>query len=202
MKRGGPIQRHTPLRGSARGRHTPERPPAPPLDFAAAGRALAHQSAPAPAFTGPVPEVSKPTPKVNPRGFPPVVRQTIIDRDHMACVRCGRPMDGSHGYSLQHRDNRGMGGTRDFRINLPSNGIVLCGSATTPGGCHEWAESNEEEAARGGYVVRSWADPTTVPVLMFTGRWVLLTNNGTAWLTSEPEGGDAHAVARRKDSLR
>lgn len=203
------MQRRTPLTaktGIGSGNRTVPPPAERPrfrVDPAAAARALTHQaeSAAVPRdYKGPVPDVSKAAPRPFSTGFPPVVRQTIIDRDHMRCVRCGHPIDsGSRGYSLQHRDNRGMGGTRDPRINLPSNGIVLCGSGTTD--CHGWVEEHETEAARCGWVVLSWADPTTVPVLMFTGRWMLLSDQGTAWLAADPTGGDAHADARRKAPL-
>lgn len=210
MKR-TPLQRRTPLtarRGLSRGKGIQGHPtpdtrgrarfvdPGPPLDLSAVAAVLSARRTESPEYAGPV-ETSQATPKPRATGFPAVVRQTIIDRDHMACVRCGRAVDaGSFGYSLQHRDNRGMGGTRDERINLPANGIVLCGSGTTE--CHGWVEDHETEAARCGWVVLSWADPETVPVLTHTGAWVLLSNKGTAWPTSEPPEGDAHAVARRK----
>jgi 5-methylcytosine-specific restriction protein A len=202
LKPGKGLARRTPLRSGNRSAPLPtERPPSPGIDLAAAARVLARQQAATPPreFTGPVPEVSKPTPKPSNTGFPPVVRITILDRDHMRCQRCGRNVDaGTWGYSLQHRDNRAMGGTRDPRINLPSNGVTLCGSATSPDGCHLWAEQDRDgEASRLGFVVQSWADPLTVPMLTVDG-WVLLDNKGCSWPTNPPPDGDAHAVARRK----
>lgn len=207
-----PLQRKTPLQsrsGLARGSGLTTRrrePVGPPehgsgIDLAAAAAALSYaatNSAPA-EYAGPV-ETSQRAPKPASTGFSYVTRQTIIDRDHMRCQRCGMPIDTSPvGYSIQHRDNRAMGGTSDPRTNLPSNGLTLCGSGTT--GCHGKAEANPEWAERLGYAVASWADPATVPVLTFHG-WVLLSPQGTAWPTKAPPNGDAHTVARRKDPYR
>lgn len=151
-------------------------------------------------YSGPVPDVSQRAPKPSHTGFPPVVRQTILDRDHMACVRCGVAIDTGHvGYSLQHRDNRGSGGTSDPRVNWASNGATMCGSGTT--GCHGWAEDHETEAAELGYVVKSWADPATVPMLTPAG-WVLLDRNGNKHPCPPPPNGDAHQAAQRKESYR
>lgn len=174
----------------------------PPLDLTAAARALARQaeSAAAPRREhAPVPEVSKPTPKPSSTGFPMVVRQTILDRDAYTCWRCGRDVT-AVGYNLQHRDNRGRGGTRDPRINWPSNGIVLCGSATT--GCHGWVEHNGLAAEKLGWAVQSWADPESVPVYHAAHGWMLVTRRGTRHLCAEPTNADAHTVARRKEPLR
>lgn len=199
LKPGKGLERRTPLRSAGRAFSNAEQPEKlnAGLDFAAAAAALAHQAAPPPEFTGPVPEVSKATPRPSSTGFPTVVRITILERDHYRCARCGRHVAArTVGYSLQHRDNRGMGGTRDVRINWPSNGLTLCGSGTTE--CHGWVEEHEEEAARCGWVVLSWADPETVPVLTREG-WVLLDRSGLSRPTSAPPNGDAHAVARRKE---
>jgi hypothetical protein len=197
------LTRRTPLR--ARPKHTEtERPPAPPINFDAAAAAIANRerSAAAPRREhAPVPEPVPAASKPHDTGFPRVVRETMLDRDNLTCQRCGDPIDQESflGYSMQHRDNRHMGGTRWEGVNLPSNGITMCGSATT--GCHGWAESNPTEAERLGFAVQSWADPTTVPVKTHRG-WRLLTDNGTAWPCPEPPNGDAHTVAQRKAAAR
>lgn len=170
------------------------------IDFSAAAEALANRersrAAGSPTWVGPV-ETSRRTPKPASTGFAPTTRQIILERDRYACVRCGIPVDTSSvGYSLQHRDNRGMGGTTDPAINLPSNGITLCGSGTT--GDHGWAEEHPREAERLGYAVQSWADPATVPVLVRGLGWVLLDACGHRRPCPAPPDGDAHAVARRK----
>lgn len=131
-------------------------------------------------------------------GFPDVTRVQIINRDGGRCQRCGADVTAGRwpGYSLQHRDNRAMGGTSDPAINLPGNGLVLCGSGTT--GCHGRVEHYPTEAEREGFAVASWADPTTVPVNTHTGWW-LLDNDGHRTRTTPPPDGDAHAVAKKKE---
>lgn len=169
------------------------------LDLAAAAKALGHQQASAavPREHAPVPEVSKPARRPSSTGFPAGVRTIILDRDGYACARCGIPVDTSSvGYSLQHRDNRGMGGTDDPAINRPANGIVLCGSGTT--GCHGWTEEHPIAAARHGFAVESWAASTSVPV-RYPHGWFSLDNHGSKWACSPPLDNDAHQCATRKD---
>lgn len=202
-----PLARKTPLRATSslsRGRReTPlERPPAPPLDFDQAARAMRRRAEseaaprrehkPVPA---PVPATKRPANT----GFPSVVRQTILDRDGMACARCGVPVD-VVGFNLQHRDNRGSGGTRDPRLNRAANGLTLCGSGTTR--CHGWVEGHPEEAERLGYAVQSWADPESVPVYYAGQGWMLLSDNGCRRPCPVPTDGNAHAAARRKEPLK
>lgn len=89
----------------------------------------------------------------------------VLQRDAWACVSCGA--DVSHGergrdFSIHHRIPRGMGGTRDERLNLPANLLTLCGSGTT--GCHGGAESYREGARDRGIILYRTQDPTQVPV--------------------------------------
>jgi hypothetical protein len=171
------------------------------MDLSAAADALANRQRSveqgSPTWTGEV-ETSQRAPKPTRTGFAPVTRQIILERDRYACVRCGIPVDTSSvGYSLQHRDNRGMGGTTDPSINLPSNGIVLCGSGTT--GCHGWVESHPDEATGNGWAVLAWADPITVPVRYRHG-WYLLDRRGGMQVIADgiiPDNG-AHTIAKRK----
>lgn len=203
MKR-TPMTRKTPMnRGSGFGRTNPlpprEAPAAPPMDLVAARAAMARQAASLATPRQDMRAAPKPdlVVKARPSGFPPVVRQTILDRDHGACVRCGVPIESSSvGYSLQHRNARQMGGTSDPRINQTGNGVVLCGSATT--GCHGWVEQTDPVAAtRAGYAVEGWADPVSVPMLTMRDGWVRIDNNGGRWQVPTPPDGDAHAAAQR-----
>ena len=102
-------------------------------------------------------------------------RTLVWDRDGGACGWCGRPVyEGDH--SLQHRRARGMGGTRRADANSPANLVLVCGSATT--GCHGHIEANPQEAARRGFRIGQWQDPSGVPVL-YAGRvWVRLGHAG------------------------
>lgn len=170
------------------------------FDQTAAAEALANRQRSleqgSPEYAGPV-ETSTRAPKPSRTGFAPATRQIILERDGYACVRCGIPVDTSPvGYSLQHRDNRGMGGTSDLRINLPCNGITLCGSGTT--GCHGWVEANPAEAERNGWAVASWADPATVPVHVHSDGWMMLDPTGYSWGVDTPKY-SAHEHAKPKE---
>lgn len=104
-------------------------------------------------------------------------RDLVMERDGFSCVWCGRQLlTGPR--SLQHRQARGMGGRPAGDANRPSNLLLLCGTATTPGGCHTWAESRSEEARTAGLWVPSWADPADVPVLHAQYGPVLLDDAG------------------------
>mgnify|MGYP002652428084 CR=1 FL=1 len=102
-------------------------------------------------------------------------RQIVFDRDRAQCVRCGRDVS-TYPSNFQHRRPRGMGGTSDPTVNLPSNGIVLCGSGTT--GCHGWVESHREEAHEYGWSIPWWVDATAYPVRYPDGHSYYLTDDG------------------------
>lgn len=105
-------------------------------------------------------------------------RELAFERDLHACAWCGKQLlTGPR--SLQHRQARGMGGRTDPSVNRPSNLIWLCGTATTPGGCHLFAEQRSEEARVAGLWVPSWQDPARVPVLHAAYGVVLLADDGT-----------------------
>lgn len=117
----------------------------------------------------------------------------VVERDRYTCVRCGHPVSGERGigWSVQHRIPRGMGGSRDPRLNLPSNLIILCGSGTTQD--HGWVESNRTAALAYGWSVSRHADPAEIPVLVTTWpgdettlpviEWRLLDNEGSYQVT-------------------
>lgn len=93
------------------------------------------------------------------------VRRTIFARDQY-CLHCGL----SEGLTIQHRINRGAGGSK-HRDN-PANLIALCGLS------NQLLESDAAFAQTGiahGWKLRSWEDPFTTPVLdALTGQyWTL-----------------------------
>ena len=110
----------------------------------------------------------KPKPSTGPDR---ATRELVLERDDWRCVSCGLPILGQL-YSLQHRKARGVGGG-----NEPSNLIVLCGSATSPGGCHLAAEQRQERSRDLGYWVPSWRNPRHVAVYH--------SQHGLVWLDDE-----------------
>lgn len=80
--------------------------------------------------------------------------------------------------SFHHRQPRGSGGTRDPEANTPPRLLLLCGSATSPDGCHGMVESQRAMAYSNGWLVKHPTDPATVPVESYVGR-VFLTLDGT-----------------------
>jgi 5-methylcytosine-specific restriction enzyme A len=105
------------------------------------------------------------------------VRATVLERAQGRCERCRGPLDGPWGYSLHHRRPRGSGGSRQPWINAPTNLIAVCGSATSPGGCHYWAESQRTAATALGYLCRMGDQPDEIPFMDIDGRWWLLTDD-------------------------
>ena len=111
---------------------------------------------------------------------PTPVERLAIQRDNGCCVRCGRHVEhlerGTE-WSLQHRSNRGMGGSQRVGVNTVPNLVVLCGSAVD--GCHGHVEAHNDEALGQGWSISKFANPLTEPVFVFAlGRKVWLTANG------------------------
>ena len=115
-------------------------------------------------------------------------RELVLERDDYACACCGNSV--LYGpYSLQHRAARGMGGTSRLEINSPVNLITLCGSATSPGGCHLACEQREIRLNELGFWLRSGQDPATTPVAHAGYGWVLLLPDGDVRVLPLPWGG-------------
>lgn len=116
--------------------------------------------------------------------FSPAVVDLITDRDGHSCARCGIGVGDCRGldYSLQHRRARGNGGSGLVDTGLPANGIILCGSSTSPH-CHWEVERRRTEDETAGYWISQLADgkptdPTTIPLYHALHGWVLLDNMG------------------------
>lgn len=111
---------------------------------------------------------------------PKRIRDAVLARDGFCCQRCGVGLRVSDGdYSLQHRDNRGMGGSK--RKHTMANLVALCGSATT--GCHGHVESEPLESDRLGWSVPNGAAPEEWPVFRFGSSW---EQPGAGWEKTEP----------------
>lgn len=99
-------------------------------------------------------------------------RATVLRRDGYRCLRCFESVMFTTG-SIHHRKPRGMGGSRDPRINDLRNLVTLCGSGTT--GCHGHIEANRAEAYADGWLLRSLDDLDTP---MVVGSLVIEFFNG------------------------
>ncbi|HEX5997338.1 MAG TPA: hypothetical protein VFY84_19535 [Jiangellales bacterium] len=90
-------------------------------------------------------------------------------RCRWACEICGeKPATQTH-----HRTPRGLGSTRDPRINSPANLLRLDAD------CHRYVETHRAEALIAGWLVSRYSDPARVPVLIHNGsRWVNLSADG------------------------
>ena len=66
-----------------------------------------------------------------------------------------------------------MGGVDNEWTGLASNGLLLCGR------CHRWVEANRPESIERGWLVQLGDDPELMPVLLHSGRVVLLDRDGS-----------------------
>lgn len=123
--------------------------------------------------------VSPPKPKRRYTGAHPTTIILVKDRARGCCERCGRsvPIDAE----VHHRIPRGMGGTRDPRVNLVSALVLLCGD------CHRWIESYRNAAREDGWLVLRNAEPSAVAIHSALHGVVLLSDDGGL----EPVGGAA-----------
>ena len=102
-------------------------------------------------------------------------RALVLRRDGWRCVACYADISDGRPYSLQHRLARGQGGSGE-----PCNLITLCGSATSPGGCHARAESRDPHMHAAGYYLESWQDPAAEPVMICGPQGGI-----TVWLSAD-----------------
>jgi len=103
-------------------------------------------------------------------------REQVLNRANHRCEKCGILLVTAQFYSLHHRTPRGMGGTRNARLNLASNLVAICGSGTT--GCHGWIESNRSVAEDSGWLVSRYQEPAEVAVLIYGVGWRYLQDEG------------------------
>jgi 5-methylcytosine-specific restriction protein A len=95
-------------------------------------------------------------------------RGLVMARDGGRCRRCG-----AIGEQIHHRLPRGMGGTRDKKINSPANLVLVCGQ------CHAEIESDRLDAYDTGWLVRRGYDPAGIYLVDRTGLTFCLLDDGT-----------------------
>jgi HNH endonuclease len=106
------------------------------------------------------------------------MRDAVLLRDDYTCQRCRRDIR-NQPYSLQHLLPRGRGGKNTMR-----NLVTVCGSATTPGRCHDWMENQERRlATRDGWLVPNGINPDDWPVLRFGQQY---ETPGDEWTPATP----------------
>lgn len=104
----------------------------------------------------------------------------LWERAKGRCEICGRDVNGAP-FSRHHRRPRGMGGTTVDWINDITNLLLLCGSATSPNGCHRMVESDRARAIEAGWLVPMGYQPAEVPVYIrpeISMHAVYLTTDG------------------------
>lgn len=116
----------------------------------------------------------------------------VLERDQRCCVVCGMPTNGIRGYgwSIHHRQPRGMGGSKAPHINAASNLVVVCGHGTY--GCHGEIERHRADSERIGILVRRPWKPVERPVFITgpafpNGSMVYLTDDGRYSTTAPAE---------------
>ena len=110
-------------------------------------------------------------------GFPAKVKKLIAERASAtgdaadAYCEVWEVCHGARSGPAHHRRPRGRGGSRRLDTNLPANGLSCCPA------CHDWIESNRDEAKKHGWLLEQHQSPAEVPVLR-RGRLVLLDDIG------------------------
>lgn len=93
------------------------------------------------------------------------LKLAIWQRDNGQCFRCGHAVWQG---DVHHRKARGMGGSKDPRLNSPANLLLLCR------GCHDWVETHRAPARVFGWLLRDVADAEATPALGHDGVWYVL----------------------------
>lgn len=102
-------------------------------------------------------------------GPSPAIRDAVLSRARGACERCG---DTDGPFAVHHRSPRQRGGTKRPEVNHLPN-LVLVDEH-----CHADIESHRTRAYETGWLVHSWDDPATTPLLYRNGWLALLTAFG------------------------
>jgi hypothetical protein len=95
----------------------------------------------------------------------PALRRQLRERANGRCESCDEPLGSV--FEAHHRKLRSRGGTDEV-----TNLLALCRS------CHSGWHSRGRLATEHGFIVASFADPASVPVLLRMQRRVWLTVDG------------------------
>ena len=96
------------------------------------------------------------------------VRRLVFARAFGCCESCGTNVIGRP-YSIQPRVARDAGGIPRAEAAATWNLTLLCGSAASPGGCHQLCEQRDPLLRDRGIWLWSWENPRLVPVQLLNG---------------------------------
>jgi hypothetical protein len=95
-------------------------------------------------------------------------RKALFERDSHRCWHCG-----SEEVTVQHRANRGMGGSKE--MDNAANLILLCWFVNFE---MEASDKKAREAEKYGWKISRYADPTSIPVWHYPSQsWILLNDD-------------------------
>jgi hypothetical protein len=95
-------------------------------------------------------------------------RKALFERDSHRCWHCG-----SEEVTVQHRANRGMGGSKE--MDNAANLILLCWFVNFE---MEASDKKAREAELYGWKISRYADPTSIPVWHYPSQsWILLNDD-------------------------
>lgn len=93
-------------------------------------------------------------------------KELLWARAQGRCELCSRSLTHGEPFSRHHRRARGAGGSSVTWINDITNLLLVCGTATTPDGCHHLIETQKQIAYAAGWVVpmHGTHTPAEIPV--------------------------------------
>ena len=113
------------------------------------------------------PDWSLRVPMRSPRDAGPSARdrRLVFARAFGCCESCGTSVIGRP-YAIAPRVERGAGGFSRAGVNALWNLTLLCGSASSSGGCHLLHGQRDQDLHDRGIWLWSWENPRLVPVLL------------------------------------
>jgi 5-methylcytosine-specific restriction endonuclease McrA len=168
MKRGGPPERKTPLKQGDKGLSRGS-------GLSRGDKPLTRKTAMPRAAAKPAASAKPAKPKRAVDSIPAAIRALVLLRTDR-CEACGQPF-GAASPHLHHRRRRGPGGGGQ---HTPDNLVALHAQChvVAPEAVHQrpdWARSR-------GLILRGREDPATTPVVLSSGRRVLLDPDGPFYL--------------------
>ena len=107
-------------------------------------------------------------------------RELVMSRDNGRCLRCAVRA----GEQIHHRKPRGMGGTKDPKINAPENLVWICLS------CHEHIERNRATSYASGWLVARNANPAEQYLITPNHVMLMLLTDGGMEANELPDNYD------------